>query len=107
MRVKGLECVTFSAYHLCRFVTCNLCFPDTISFQPQTFVKSLLLYSYSQKVSGAQEWTESLRKKLNESEQENTKLKETLAKQDEELLILGKHSSVMQCEASVASMARD
>ena len=53
---------------------------------------------------GAQEGTESLRKKLSESEQENGKLKKTLAKRDEELLILGKHSFVMQRKAS---MARD
>ena len=39
--------------------------------------------------------------------QENTKLKESLAKQDEELLILGRHSSVMQYEAFEASKARD
>ena len=45
-----------------------------------------------------------MRKKLAESEQENVKLKETLAKQDKELQVVGKHSSVMQCEAS---MARD
>jgi chromosome segregation ATPase len=49
----------------------------------------------------------SLRKKLVKSEVENAKLKETVAKQDEDFLTLGKHSSEMECEASKASKARD
>ena len=85
----------------------NLGFSDITSLWSQAFVKSLLLYSYARKVSVTQARAEGLRKKLVDIVQENAKLRETLAKQDEELLILGRHSSVMQCEASKASMAKD
>jgi chromosome segregation ATPase len=48
-----------------------------------------------------------LKKKLNESEEEKARLKETLANQEEEFLILGKHSSVMEYDAFEDSKARD
>jgi predicted nucleic acid-binding Zn-ribbon protein len=48
-----------------------------------------------------------LKKKLAEAKEENARLKENLAKQNEEILILGQHSSVIEYEASEASMARD
>ena len=67
----------------------------------------MLIYSYFRKVSTSEEEARSLRKKLTEVEKENAKLKETVAKQNEDLLTLGKHLSIMECEASEASMARD
>jgi predicted nucleic acid-binding Zn-ribbon protein len=48
-----------------------------------------------------------LKKKLTDIEEENTKLKESLARQDEELLNFSKLTSVVQYEASEASMVRD
>jgi chromosome segregation ATPase len=48
----------------------------------------------------------SLKKKIVESEEENAKLKETMARQDKELLLFGRLMSEVQCEASEASMAR-
>ena len=48
-----------------------------------------------------------MNKELDEAKEENIGLKKSLAKQNEEILILGQHSSVMEREASEASMARD
>jgi hypothetical protein len=44
----------------------------------------------------------SLKKKIVESEEENAKLKETMARQDKELLLFGRLMSEVQCEASMA-----
>jgi chromosome segregation ATPase len=48
-----------------------------------------------------------LKKRLVEAKEENTKLKEAVAKKEDDLLVLGQHSTVMECEASDASKARD
>ena len=54
-----------------------------------------------------EEEVESLRKKLAESEEENAQLKETLARQDKELILFNRLMSKVQCEAFEASLARD
>ena len=46
-----------------------------------------------------------LPKSLEKVEGENAKLKEAVAKMEEELRVLGQHSVVMECEASEASVA--
>jgi predicted nuclease with TOPRIM domain len=56
----------------------------------------LLIYNYFWKVSDSKAEAESLRKKLTEAEGENVKLKETMAKKNEDLLTLGKHLSEME-----------
>jgi septal ring factor EnvC (AmiA/AmiB activator) len=76
-------------------------------FLLHAFVKSLLIYSYLRKVSNSKVKVESLRKKLAKAEWENAKFKETVAKQNEDLLTLGKHLSKMECEDDKASMAKD
>jgi hypothetical protein len=48
-----------------------------------------------------------LKKKLEEAEEENAKLKVVIAKHEDDLRVLGEHSAVMECEASDASKARD
>ena len=72
----------------------------------QGFLRCLLIYCYFQKVSTTEEAGTSTRR-LEEVEGENTKLKETMAKVEEELRVLGQHLAMMECEASDASMARD
>ena len=47
------------------------------------------------------------KKRLEEVEEENAKLKEAVAKMEEELRILSQHSAVMECEAADAYMERD
>jgi septal ring factor EnvC (AmiA/AmiB activator) len=42
-----------------------------------------------------------------EAEGENAKLKEAVAKHEEDLRVLAEHSAMMECEASDASKARD
>jgi predicted nucleotide-binding protein (sugar kinase/HSP70/actin superfamily) len=84
----------------------------------------LLLYSYFRKCSDSTEEAKSLKKKLAEKcsdlteeaeslkknlvefEEENAKLKDTMAWQDKELLLSSQLMSVVQCEAFEASMAR-
>jgi chromosome segregation ATPase len=46
-------------------------------------------------------------KKLAEAEEENARLKAVVAKNEDDLRVLGEHSAVMECEASDASKARD
>jgi hypothetical protein len=70
----------------------------------QDFLRCLLIYCYFRKVLTIEEAGTST-KRLEEVEEENAKLKEALAKKEEELRILGQHSAVMECEASDASMA--
>jgi hypothetical protein len=65
-----------------------------------------LIYCYFRKVSET-EGEGTSKQRLEEVKEENAKLKEALAKRDEELRILGQHSVVMECEASDASMARE
>jgi chromosome segregation ATPase len=48
-----------------------------------------------------------LRKKLTEAEEESANLKKVVAKHEEDLRVLGKHSAMMECEAFDASKARD
>jgi chromosome segregation ATPase len=48
-----------------------------------------------------------LKKKLVEVEEEDSKLKEAMAKKEEDLLVLNQHSADLECEASDASKARD
>jgi hypothetical protein len=57
----------------------------------------LLIYSYFRKVSTSDEEAETLKRRL----------KEVVAEKEEELLLLGQHSAVMECKASEASKARD
>ena len=64
-------------------------------------------YSYLQKVSNSTKEVESLNKKLVESKKENAKLKETLTRQDKELLLSARLMSEVQYKAFEASMARD
>ena len=79
---------------------------NAMLFQPQGFLRSLLIYYYFRKVSTIEE-VETLKKRLEEVEGKNAKLKEVVAKMEEELRILSQHSAVMECKASDASMARD
>ena len=72
----------------------------------QGFLWCLLIYCYFWKVSAIEEAGTSTQR-LEEVEEENAKLKETVAKMEEELRVLGQHSVVMECEASDASMARE
>jgi chromosome segregation ATPase len=46
-------------------------------------------------------------KKLAEAEEENARLKAVVAKNEDDLRVLGEHSAVMECEAFDASKARD
>jgi uncharacterized protein with GYD domain len=48
-----------------------------------------------------------LRRKLAEAEEENSRLKAMVIKLEDDLKILGRHSAVMECEASDDSKARD
>jgi hypothetical protein len=50
---------------------------------------------------------EDLKKRLAKAEKENAKLKEAAAKNEADLRVLGEHSTMMECEASDASKARD
>ena len=70
-------------------------------------MKSLILYCYFQKFSEASApETKDLKSKMAELEAKNAKLKETVSKQDEELLLLGHQQAVIQTEASEAITAR-
>jgi predicted nuclease with TOPRIM domain len=73
----------------------------------QGSLRSTLLYCYIRKVSASDDGTEDLKKKLVEAEGENAKLKEAIAKKEEDLQLLGQHSALMECEASDASEAED
>jgi hypothetical protein len=80
---------------------------NPVSFRLQGFLRSLFIYYYFQKVSTTDEGVEDLKKRLTYTEEENAKLKEVVAKKEEDLLVLDQHSAVMECEASNASKARD
>jgi chromosome segregation ATPase len=67
----------------------------------------LLIYCYFRKVLTTEEEAENLKKRLAKAEGENAKLKEVVAKKEEDLLVIGQHLAVMECEASNASKARD
>ena len=71
----------------------------------QGFLRCALIYCYFQKVSKIEDAGTS-DKRLEEVEEENAKLREVVAKMEEELRVLGQHSAVMECEVSGASMAR-
>jgi predicted nuclease with TOPRIM domain len=73
----------------------------------QGSLRSTLLYCYIWKVLASDDRTEDLKKKLAEAEGENAKLKEAIAKMEEDLQLLGYHSALMECEASDASKAKD
>ena len=64
----------------------------------------MLIYCYFRKVSAIEEAGTS-KNKLEEAEEENAKLKEAVAKTEDELRVHGQHSAVMECEASDASIA--
>lgn len=69
-------------------------------------MKSLILYFYFQKFLKASTLeTEDLKSKVLDLEAKNSKLKETPAKQDEELLLSGHQQFVIQTEASEAVAA--
>ena len=72
----------------------------------QGFLRCLLIYCYFRKVSAIEEAGTST-KRLKEVDEENAKLKEVVAKMEEELRVLGQHSTVIECEASDASVARE
>ena len=74
-------------------------------FSLQGFLRCTLIYCYFRKVSEIKD-TGTSNKRLEEVEEENAKLKEAMAKMEEELRVLGQHSAVMECEALNASMAR-
>jgi chromosome segregation ATPase len=65
------------------------------------------MYCHFRKVSVTDDGAEDLRKKLSEAEEENARLRAVVAKHEDDLRVLGEHSTVMECEASDASMARD
>jgi chromosome segregation ATPase len=50
---------------------------------------------------------EDMKKKLADAEEENAKLKAMIAKHENDLQVLGEHSTLMKCEASDASKGRD
>ena len=76
-----------------------------LCFQLQGFLRSTLIYCYFRKVSKIENVGTS-NKRLEEAEEENAKLKEAVAKMEEELRVIGQHSTAMEDEASDASMAR-
>jgi uncharacterized protein with GYD domain len=78
-----------------------------VFFQLQSFLRSTLIYCYFQKVLATDEGVEDLKKRLAKAKEENTKLKEDVAKKEEDLLVLGQHSVDLECEAFDASKARD
>jgi uncharacterized protein with GYD domain len=73
----------------------------------QAFLRSAILYCYFRKVSATDDRLEDLKKRLAEAEEENAMLKKVAAKNEEDLRVLGEHSTMMECEASDASKARD
>jgi hypothetical protein len=73
----------------------------------QAFLRSTILYCYIRNVSASDGGPESLRGRLTEVEEENVTLKKAMAKHEEDLWVLAEHSAMMECEASVASKARD
>ena len=79
---------------------------NVMLFQLQGFLRSLLIYCYFRKVLITEE-AETWKKRLEEVERENAKLKEAVAKMEEALQILSQHSAVMECEAPDAAMAQD
>jgi hypothetical protein len=80
---------------------------NTLLFRLQGFLRSTLLYCYFCKVSVFNDGVEDLKKRLEEAEGENAKLKEVVAKKEEDLQLLGQHSALMECKACNASKARD
>jgi hypothetical protein len=76
----------------------------TLFSRSQGFLRSTLLYCYFRKVSTTEE-AKTSRTRLKEVEGENAKLKEAMAKMEEDLRVLSKHSAMMECEASDASKA--
>jgi chromosome segregation ATPase len=77
------------------------------SFHLQGFLRSLFIYCYFWKVTAMDEGADDLKKRLVEAEEENARLKEVVAKKEEDLQVLGQHSAVMEYEALDASKARD
>jgi predicted RNase H-like nuclease (RuvC/YqgF family) len=72
-------------------------------------MKSMVLYCHLRKFyDDSSSKTEALRTKLTAFEAENSKLKEALAQQDKELLLVGQQQSIVQVEASktIATRAR-
>jgi predicted nuclease with TOPRIM domain len=72
-------------------------------------MKSTVLYCHLRKFyNDSSSETEALKTKLTAFEAENSKLKETLAQQDKELLLVGQQQSIVQVEASktIATRAR-
>jgi hypothetical protein len=80
---------------------------NAVSFRLQGFLRSLFIYCYFRKVLTTDEGVEDLKKRLADAEEKNAKLKEAVAKKEEDLLVLGQHLVVMECEASDAFKARD
>jgi chromosome segregation ATPase len=79
----------------------------TLLFLSQGFLKSTLLYYYFRKVSATDNGAEDLKKRLTEVEEENAQLKVVVAKNEEDLRVLGEHSAMMECKVSDASKAKD
>jgi hypothetical protein len=79
---------------------------NTVFLQLQGFLRSLLIYYYFRKVSSTEE-AKTSRRRLEEAEGENAKLKEAVAKMEEELRVFGQHSADMECEASDDTKAKD
>jgi chromosome segregation ATPase len=59
------------------------------------------------KVSTSDGGPENLQGRLSEVEQENANLKKAVAKHEEDLWVLAKHSATMECKASDAGKSRD
>jgi chromosome segregation ATPase len=59
------------------------------------------------KVSTSDSGPSNLQGRLSEIEEENTNLKRSVAKHEEDLRVLAEHSAMMECEASDALKARD
>jgi hypothetical protein len=73
----------------------------------QAFLWLTVLYCYLRKVFASDDGPEGLRKKLTEAEEKSANLKKVVAKHEEDLRVLGEHSTMMECESSDASKARD
>ncbi|XP_059435561.1 uncharacterized protein LOC132168582 [Corylus avellana] len=78
-----------------------------IFFQLTGIMRSLVLYCYFWKVANdSTTKTNTLQGLVTDLEAENARLKEVVAKQDEELLLLGQQQSIMQAETSEMATAR-
>jgi predicted nucleic acid-binding Zn-ribbon protein len=73
----------------------------------QAFLRLAILYYYFRKVSATGDGLEDLKKRLVEAKEELAMLKKVVAKNEEDLRVLGEHSAMMVCEAFDASKARD